>query len=204
MNLKDIPSLHSLSLIACAAYTASTNGSSVDLRGGPLGNFTGQMKIMLDSGAGTGTTPTLQVTLQDSPDNSTWTNVAYLPSVTGGSASFATNVMTCTVAPTAGAFAVGQTVNAPGVLPTTTIVSLGTGTGGLGTYNLSTSPGTIAAAPVTAGAAFAPLTTVASVQDIAFDANACNRYIRAVATIGGTTPSFPLSVRAVGACAVFP
>lgn len=37
----------------------------------------------------------------------------------------------------AGALAIGQTVQGPGVLPGTTVVSLGTGSGGTGTYNLS-------------------------------------------------------------------
>jgi len=63
----------------------------------------------------------------------------------GATSSFATNVMTCTVAPTQGTWAVGQTVVSAGVAAGTTITSLGTGTGGTGTYNLSTSPGTITA-----------------------------------------------------------
>lgn len=64
-------------------------------------------------------------------------------------ASFATNVMTVTVA--GGVHGIGQLVTAPGVSPGTVIISLGTGTGGTGTYNLSTSPGTIASGPVTIG-----------------------------------------------------
>ena len=67
---------------------------------------------------------------------------------TGATCSFATNVMTCTVAPTTGAFAVGQVITATGVAANTTITALGTGTGGAGTYFLSTTPGTIAAEPV--------------------------------------------------------
>jgi len=59
--------------------------------------------------------------------------------------SFATSVMTCTVAPTSGSFAVGQKIYAMGVAPGTTIASLGSGTGGTGTYNLSTTPGTLSA-----------------------------------------------------------
>ena len=70
--------------------------------------------------------------------------------VTGAAqASFATNVMTVTVVGT-GSFAVGQVITAAGVTPGPYITSLGTGTGGLGTYNLSTSPGTIAAEAVSA------------------------------------------------------
>jgi hypothetical protein len=69
-------------------------------------------------------------------------NIAY-------TASFATSVMTVTVAPTTGAIGVGSLVNAASVAPGTFVTSLGTGTGGTGTYNLSTSPGTIAAEAVT-------------------------------------------------------
>lgn len=67
---------------------------------------------------------------------------------TGATASFATSVMTVTVAPTSGAFAVGQFIQAAGVAAGTYITSLGTGTGGTGTYNLSTTPGTISAETV--------------------------------------------------------
>lgn len=63
----------------------------------------------------------------------------------GATCSFATSVMTCTVAPTSGTFQVGQEVIAEGVAAGTVISSLGTGTGGTGTYNLSTTPGTLTA-----------------------------------------------------------
>ena len=66
-----------------------------------------------------------------------------------GTASFATNVMTVTGV-TSGAFAAGQLIQSAGVAAGTYITSLGTGTGGTGTYNLSTSPGTIAAQAVSA------------------------------------------------------
>lgn len=59
-------------------------------------------------------------------------------------ASFATNVMTVTIAP-ALPLKVGQAVTSAGVAANTFITALGTGTGGTGTYTLSTSPGTIAA-----------------------------------------------------------
>ena len=66
----------------------------------------------------------------------------------GASCSFAGSVMTCNVAPTAGAFAVGNSINANGVLWNVKITSLGTGTGGVGTYNLSATVGTIASETV--------------------------------------------------------
>lgn len=60
-----------------------------------------------------------------------------------GTASFATNVMTVVTAPT-GTVKVGQSVQGAGIPANTYVASLGTGTGGVGTYNLTTSPGTIA------------------------------------------------------------
>ncbi|MEN6533962.1 MAG: hypothetical protein ABFD89_09895 [Bryobacteraceae bacterium] len=69
-----------------------------------------------------------------------------------GQATFATSVMTVTTA-TSGTLAVGQLVVSSGVAAGTYITSLGTGTGGTGTYNLSTTPGTITPAQaVTASA----------------------------------------------------
>ncbi len=70
------------------------------------------------------------------------------PSTFVGTASFATNVMTVT-AVTSGAIKVGDYVTSAGVAAGTTVVSLGTGTGGTGTYNLSSSPGTLSAQAAT-------------------------------------------------------
>lgn len=71
---------------------------------------------------------------------------ATIVSAAAVTASFATNVMTVTA--TTGVLAVGQAITAAvgaTALPANTyIASLGTGTGGAGTYNLSTTPGTIA------------------------------------------------------------
>lgn len=63
-------------------------------------------------------------------------------------ASFATNVMTVTVAP-ALPLKVGQAVASASVASNTYIKALGTGTGGTGTYTLTTTPGTIAAQAAT-------------------------------------------------------
>ncbi len=94
-------------------------------------------------------------------DNGAWTVGTALPYTTypvscycyfsgfAGNASFATNVMTVTSA-TSGNLTVGSVIVAAGVTAGTTITSLGTGLGGTGTYNLSTSPGTISAAAMTA------------------------------------------------------
>lgn len=67
---------------------------------------------------------------------------------TAFTASIATNVLTVT-AVSCGVLAVGQTVTGVGIPYGTTIASLGTGTGGTGTYNLSTTPGTIGSESMT-------------------------------------------------------
>jgi len=56
-------------------------------------------------------------------------------------ASFATNVMTVTA--TAATLKIGQIITGANIPANTFITSFGTGTGGNGTYNLSTSPGTL-------------------------------------------------------------
>lgn len=52
-----------------AAITATANSGSVNVLGYRRAMF------VLEVGAVTGTTPTLNVTLQESPDNATWVNV---------------------------------------------------------------------------------------------------------------------------------
>lgn len=61
-----------------------------------------------------------------------------------GTASFATNVMTVTVAPAA-PLKVGDAISGASIPANTFIKAFGTGTGGTGTYTLTTSPGTLAA-----------------------------------------------------------
>ena len=116
-----------LSLFDPADRSATANGSAVDIL-----NYEGQAAAILQSAAGTGTTPTLDVKLQDSADGSTgWADV--------------TNV----------AFA--QVTNA-----------------------------------------------AASAQVLKFNASAVKRYIRAVATVGGTTPSFACAVSFIGKKQIVP
>lgn len=89
---------------------------------------------------------------------------ATAPDTFTGTASFATNVMTVTVA-TTGTLKVGDKVTSAGVAAGTTITALGTGTGGTGTYTLSTSPGTITAQAVTATSYESTAFKVASTAD---------------------------------------
>ena len=118
---------------------------------------------------------------------------ALTSAVTGATASFATNVMTVTVAGT-GNFAIGQQITSAGVAPGTVITSLGTGTGGTGTYILSTSPGTISAQAVTAGVAvlFAAADTGKTVYvDYAYTATSTvNKKVLVTNSPMGLSPTF--------------
>ena len=108
------------STLAPAARTATANGTGVDLK-----DYIGQAKVILHSALGTGTTPTLDVKLQDSDDNSTFADIT--------------------------------------------------------------------------GATFTQVTdAAASLQAIGVDVDKVKRYVRAVATIGGTTPSFTCNCIIVG------
>jgi hypothetical protein len=106
-------------LLPTSALTVTGTGASIDVR-----QLSGVGAVVMDAAAGTGTTPTCAMVIQDSPD------------------------------------------------------------------------GTTGWAPI-AGAAFVGLTTVASQQKIGVNWNACRGFVRAAYTIGGTTPSYTLSVNAV-------
>lgn len=100
--------------------TATGNGTGVDVK-----DYVGKAKVVLISSAGGGTSPTLDVKLQDSPDNSAWTDIS--------------------------------------------------------------------------GATFAQVTDAAdSTEAISVDLNNADRYIRAVKTVTGTSPTFDCGVCMVG------
>jgi len=124
--MQEILGVSVLSLLDPADRGTSANGSAVDIL-----DYEGQAAAILQSAAGTGTTPTLDVKIQDSADGSTgWADVT--------------------------------------------------------------------------GAAFAQVTNAASAQVLKFNASAARRYIRAVATVGGTTPSFTCGVSFVGKKQIIP
>jgi len=104
------------SMFAPQALTATTNGASVDMKGTSSGGEHEQ-RLHYNIPTVTGTTPTLTLQVQDSPDNATFTNVI--------------NAVTATI-------------------------------------------------------------TTTAVGDLYFKSQ--NRYLRVVATAGGTTPSYTLSV----------
>lgn len=100
--------------------TATGNGTGVDLL-----DYEGDMAFTLLSSAGGGTTPTLDVKLQDSPDNSTWADIT--------------------------------------------------------------------------GATFTQVTDAADAHErILVDLDAADRYVRAVKTVAGTTPTFDCGLTAIG------
>jgi hypothetical protein len=100
--------------------TATGNGTGVDVK-----DYVGKAKVVLISSAGGGSTPTLDVKLQDSPDNSAWTDIS--------------------------------------------------------------------------GAAFTQVTDAAdSTEAISLDLNNANRYIRAVKTVAGSSPTFDCGLVMVG------
>ena len=56
--------------LAAGTYTADAEGAGMDLQG-----YQGVSKVVLNSGAGGGTTPTLDAKIQDSADNSTFADI---------------------------------------------------------------------------------------------------------------------------------
>lgn len=66
----DEGSLAVFQLSGTAAVAATANGAGVDIT-----SLIGTALVLLDAAAGTGTTPTDTIKLQDSPDNVTFTDV---------------------------------------------------------------------------------------------------------------------------------
>ena len=57
--------------LAAGTYTVNADGVGVDLQG-----YQGALKVILNSGAGGGTSPTLDIKIQDSADNSVFADVS--------------------------------------------------------------------------------------------------------------------------------
>jgi hypothetical protein len=76
------------SLLGADSRNASANGTGFDLQGS--NDAEGEAIVILDSEAGSGTTPTLNVKLQDSADNSSWADITgkTFTEVTDGGAGF--------------------------------------------------------------------------------------------------------------------
>ena len=103
-----------------SATTSTSTGSGIDIR-----DYIGRMAIMLDADNNSGTTPTMDVKIQESADDSTYSDIS--------------------------------------------------------------------------GATFTQVTTTASFQQIALDVDSTKRYIRAVSTLAGTSPSYTYSITGYGA-----
>ena len=117
-NLGEV--LQTIEVAAPVRVSASANRTGVDIR-----DYVGDIVVTLSSSAGGGITPTLDVKLQESDDNSTFTDIT--------------------------------------------------------------------------GAAFAQVTDAAdSTESIVIDADATKRYIRAVDTVAGTSPTFDRAIVAHG------
>jgi len=118
MKIIDVHNELLASNLIAGTYTANVDGAGIDLQG-----YQGVLKVILSSGDGGGTGPTLDAKIQDSADNSTFADIS--------------------------------------------------------------------------GKVFTQVIS-ASIQSLAIDTRAVKRYIRAVLTITGTSPTFGLAVTAVG------
>ena len=76
------------SLLGADSRSASANGTGFDLQGS--NDAEGEAIVILDSEAGTGTSPTLDVKLQESANDSDWSDIsgATFTQVTDGGAGF--------------------------------------------------------------------------------------------------------------------
>ena len=119
LNRINLERLELLSGLGTSTKTATGNGTGIDLQG-----YEGDILFVLDSGAGGGSSPTLDVTIEDSDDNSTFGSLS--------------------------------------------------------------------------GAAFTQVTDSASTQKLSISADECKRYVRVKFTIGGSSPTFDLSVTGLG------
>lgn len=123
------------------SYTAGliVTGPTLTLPDETIGELVtmGQMLVLLTTAANIGD-PVVY--------NTTTGALSSVAASVAATASFATNVMTVTGSVAGNVIGVGSEVAFAGVAPGTEVVSLGSGTGGAGTYNLSTTPGTVASA----------------------------------------------------------
>lgn len=137
--------------VAVPGYLRSGSLAGVSLTTLQAVNAT--LTVTID-GSGSPTTSTVNLSAATSFANAAQIIAGALaikgPQQAAFTASLATTVMTVTIAPVTGALAVGQIVIGTGIPANTYIASFGTGTGGLGTYNLSASVTTEAAEAIVA------------------------------------------------------
>ena len=70
MKIIDVHNELLASNLIAGTFTVDTNGTDVDLQ-----DYQGVLKVILNSGAGGGTTPTLDAKIQDSADNSAFADI---------------------------------------------------------------------------------------------------------------------------------
>ena len=73
LNRANLERLEFLAGLPTGEKTPTGNGSGVDLKG-----YEGDVLFVLDSAAGGGSSPTLDVTIEDSDDNSTFASLSGL------------------------------------------------------------------------------------------------------------------------------
>ena len=71
MKIIDVHNELLASNLIAGTYTVNADGAGVDLQ-----DYQGVLKVILNSGAGGGTTPTLDIKIQDSADNSVFADVS--------------------------------------------------------------------------------------------------------------------------------
>lgn len=190
-----------VNLLPLAAATSTAAGAGVDIV-----SYKGFALALLDSAAGTGTTPTNTIKLQGSPDASMVTSLAYAGTGNGK------------IEVQAGPDPVAETITFTASSATSFAVAGGT-SGSIGTLTVGTrftSPqvnalitaGSVAfvstdvfTVPTTTrtwtdivGGAFTVLTTALSRQTLSVNVDALPRFIRAYGTITGANPSFTRSL----------
>lgn len=123
--------------------------------------------------------------------------------LTGGLGTIAASVLTVTTAPSPANLAVGQIIEMAGVPHGTYIASLGTGTGGLGTYNLANVDGT-AIPNVGSATAFTAYGTQETQFFLAQNVTADANFTATLAAPAAGTAFGVLTVSAVGSGALAP
>jgi len=71
MKIIDVHNELLASNLIAGTYTVNADGAGVDLQ-----DYQGVLKVILNSGAGGGTTPTLDAKIQDSADNSAFADIS--------------------------------------------------------------------------------------------------------------------------------
>ena len=165
-----------------AIVTGSITGTTLTVTGVSSGTLAVNQTL-----TGTGVVVGTTITAFGTGTGGTGTYTVSIPSASvTGSISGTTLTVTAVAS---GTLAINQTISGTGITAGTTITSLGTGTGGTGTYNVSVSQ-TVASTTVTAAGANVSSTTIAATGA----AVAASTYITAFGTGTGGTGTYTVNV----------